>query len=175
MELTPGEHLATEGREWFLSVDGASSQARSRAGVILKGLDGVLIEQSLHFEFKASNNQVEYKALLAGMRPGKWRIPSEESPIDQILGESNEDGDHIWKIYTSTRASRLKQKSGLIVEASQYPEKGTTKVGHPQKLKQTDSREVGSMLRWGKRDMDESVLKIPERIGSPMMQLKLKS
>ncbi|RDX86208.1 hypothetical protein CR513_32482, partial [Mucuna pruriens] len=47
---------------------GASNQARSGAGVILEGPDGVLIKQSLHFEFKASNNQVEYKALLAEMK-----------------------------------------------------------------------------------------------------------
>ncbi|RDX90400.1 rnhA, partial [Mucuna pruriens] len=40
----------------------------SGAGVILEGPDGILIEQSLHFDFKASNNQAEYEALLAGMR-----------------------------------------------------------------------------------------------------------
>ncbi|RDX92391.1 Retrovirus-related Pol polyprotein from transposon 17.6, partial [Mucuna pruriens] len=41
---------------WLLSVDGASNQAGSGAGVILEGPNGVLIEQSLHFEFKANNN-----------------------------------------------------------------------------------------------------------------------
>ncbi|RDX64165.1 hypothetical protein CR513_57312, partial [Mucuna pruriens] len=56
---------------WFLSVDEASNQTGSRIGVILKGPNGVLIEQSLHFEFKASNNQAEYEALLAGMRLAK--------------------------------------------------------------------------------------------------------
>ncbi|GAU10720.1 hypothetical protein TSUD_425520, partial [Trifolium subterraneum] len=40
----------------------------SGAGVTLEGPDGVLIEQSLRFEFKASNNQAEYEALVAGMR-----------------------------------------------------------------------------------------------------------
>jgi len=34
---------------------------------VLEGPEGVLIEQSLRFAFKASNNQVEYKALIAGM------------------------------------------------------------------------------------------------------------
>ncbi|RDX82685.1 hypothetical protein CR513_36495, partial [Mucuna pruriens] len=53
---------------WFLSVDGASNQAGSGTGVILEGPNGVLIEQSPHFEFKANNNQAEYEALLAGMR-----------------------------------------------------------------------------------------------------------
>ncbi|RDY10137.1 Retrovirus-related Pol polyprotein, partial [Mucuna pruriens] len=40
----------------------------SGAGIILEGLDGILIKQSLHFDFRASNNQAEYEALLAGMR-----------------------------------------------------------------------------------------------------------
>ena len=38
---------------------------------MLEGPDGVLIEQSLRFAFKASNNQAEYEALLAGMKLAK--------------------------------------------------------------------------------------------------------
>lgn len=34
---------------------------------MLEGPDGVLLEQSLHFGFKASNNQAEYEALIAGI------------------------------------------------------------------------------------------------------------
>ncbi|RDX90525.1 hypothetical protein CR513_27596, partial [Mucuna pruriens] len=54
--------------DWYLSVDGSSNQTGSRARVIFEGPNGILIEQSLHFDFKASNNQAEYEALLAGMR-----------------------------------------------------------------------------------------------------------
>jgi len=32
----------------------------------LEGPDGLLIEQALRFSFKASNNQAEYEALIAG-------------------------------------------------------------------------------------------------------------
>jgi len=52
---------------WVLSVDGSSNQQGSGAGVILEGPNGVLIEQSLRFSFKASNNQAEYEALIAGI------------------------------------------------------------------------------------------------------------
>jgi ribonuclease HI len=51
-----------------LSVDGASNIRGSGAGVILEGPNGVLIEQSSRFAFKAGNNQVEYEALLARMK-----------------------------------------------------------------------------------------------------------
>ncbi|RDX84949.1 Retrovirus-related Pol polyprotein from transposon 17.6, partial [Mucuna pruriens] len=54
--------------EWYLSVDGSSNQTGSGAGVILEGPNGILVEQSLHFDFKASNNQAEYEALLADMK-----------------------------------------------------------------------------------------------------------
>ncbi|GAU10080.1 hypothetical protein TSUD_423780, partial [Trifolium subterraneum] len=62
---------ATNMQPWTLSVDGASNIRRSGAGVVLEGPDGVLIEQSLRFAFKASNNQAEYEALIAGMRLAK--------------------------------------------------------------------------------------------------------
>jgi ribonuclease HI len=39
--------------------------------VILEGPNDILIEQSLRFEFKASNNQAEYEALIAGMTLAK--------------------------------------------------------------------------------------------------------
>ena len=53
--------------KWVLSVDGSSNQQGSGAGVILEGLDGLLIEQALRFAFKASKNQAEYEALIVGM------------------------------------------------------------------------------------------------------------
>jgi len=52
---------------WVLSVDGSFNQQGSGACVILEGPNGLLIEQALRFAFKASNNQAEYEALIAGM------------------------------------------------------------------------------------------------------------
>ena len=52
---------------WVLSVDGSSNQQGSGVGVILEGPNGLLIDQALRFAFKASNNQAEYEALIAGM------------------------------------------------------------------------------------------------------------
>ena len=48
-------------------MDGASNLRGSGAGIVLEGPEGVLIEQSLRFAFKASNNKAEYEALIAGM------------------------------------------------------------------------------------------------------------
>ncbi|WJX63867.1 hypothetical protein P8452_48702 [Trifolium repens] len=70
LELTTPAEESTE-QPWTLSVDGASNIRGSGAGIVLEGPDGVLIEQSLRFAFKASNNQAEYEALLAGMKLAK--------------------------------------------------------------------------------------------------------
>jgi len=51
----------------MLLVDGSSNQQGSGAGIVLEGPNGVLIEQALRFAFKASNNQDDYEALIAGM------------------------------------------------------------------------------------------------------------
>ncbi|RDY02960.1 Retrovirus-related Pol polyprotein from transposon 17.6, partial [Mucuna pruriens] len=67
-KLTPIGTPSVEEGVWYLSVDGSSNQTGSGVGIILEGPEGILIEQSLHFEFRASNNQAEYEALLAGMK-----------------------------------------------------------------------------------------------------------
>ncbi|RDX92619.1 Pro-Pol polyprotein, partial [Mucuna pruriens] len=70
-ELTPNsreEEDAGDNKEWMLSIDGSSNKKGSRAWIILEGPGGVLIEQSFRFDFRASNNQAKYEALLAGIR-----------------------------------------------------------------------------------------------------------
>ncbi|XP_068497465.1 uncharacterized protein [Phaseolus vulgaris] len=58
---------AGDGFRWVLSVDGSSNQLGSGVGIILEGPNDMLIEQSLKFAFKASNNQAEYEGLIAGV------------------------------------------------------------------------------------------------------------
>ncbi|RDY02386.1 Tf2-6, partial [Mucuna pruriens] len=80
--------------EWYLSVDRLTNQSGSRAGVILEGPDGVLIEQSFHFDFRASNNQAEYEALLAGMRLARdleARILIAKSDSKLVTGQVNNE------------------------------------------------------------------------------------
>ncbi|XP_020232497.1 uncharacterized protein LOC109812849 [Cajanus cajan] len=65
-EFTPP--ILPETYLWTLHVDGSSNQQGSGASIILEGPRKIVIEQSLRFGFKASNNQAEYEALLAGLR-----------------------------------------------------------------------------------------------------------
>ena len=53
---------------WVLHIDRASNVHGSRARLILTNFEKVITEYALRFNFKASNNQVEYEALLAGLK-----------------------------------------------------------------------------------------------------------
>ncbi|KAL5555727.1 hypothetical protein UlMin_037963 [Ulmus minor] len=56
---------------WHLYVDGSSTDNCSGAGVILVSPERVRLSCALRFRFKATNNQAEYEALLAGLRLAK--------------------------------------------------------------------------------------------------------
>ncbi|KAL0332929.1 UNVERIFIED_CONTAM: hypothetical protein Scaly_2194400 [Sesamum calycinum] len=53
---------------WLLHVDGSSTLAGSEAGIVLTSPEGDELEYALQFDFKASNNETEYEALIAGIR-----------------------------------------------------------------------------------------------------------
>ncbi|KAK0597534.1 hypothetical protein LWI29_026267 [Acer saccharum] len=54
--------------KWQLRVDGSSNTHGSGAGVVVSTPEGDLVECALHFDFKATNNQAEYEALIAGLK-----------------------------------------------------------------------------------------------------------
>ncbi|RDX86019.1 rnhA, partial [Mucuna pruriens] len=80
--------------EWYLLVDGSSNHIGSGAGIVPEGPVGVLIEQSLHFKFKANNNQVEYEALLVGMKLAQEleaKKLTAKSDLRLVIGQINGD------------------------------------------------------------------------------------
>jgi len=75
---------------WILSVDGAYNLKGSDTRVILEGPDGVLVEQSLKFSFRANNNQAEYEALITRMILAKEMVVQKltaKSDSQQIIGQ----------------------------------------------------------------------------------------
>ena len=53
---------------WKLYVDGSSSTHGNRVGIVILTPDGDAVECAMRFDFKATNNQTEYKAKLVGLR-----------------------------------------------------------------------------------------------------------
>ncbi|XP_024018712.1 uncharacterized protein LOC112090807 [Morus notabilis] len=66
--LTITTREEVEMTKWKLYVDGASSENGSGAGVLLVSPEGHKITSAVQFKFNASNNEVEYEALIAGLQ-----------------------------------------------------------------------------------------------------------
>ncbi|KAL0448381.1 UNVERIFIED_CONTAM: hypothetical protein Slati_1394500 [Sesamum latifolium] len=67
MTGTTQEEVSEE-RPWLLHVDGSSTTQGSGAGVLITTLQGDDMEFAIKFDFKASNNEAKYEALVLSMR-----------------------------------------------------------------------------------------------------------
>ena len=56
---------------WKIYVDVASNAKGSGTGVVIITPDETVIEQSIRLDFKTSNNEAEYEAVLAGLNSTK--------------------------------------------------------------------------------------------------------
>ncbi|KAL5571463.1 hypothetical protein UlMin_021060 [Ulmus minor] len=100
---------------WHLYVDGSSTDNCSGAGVILVSPEKVRLSCALRFRFKATNNQAEYEALLAGLRLAKevsarhLLIYSDSQLIvNQIPRNENTNADALARLATGLEDSLLK-------------------------------------------------------------------
>ncbi|KAL0444628.1 UNVERIFIED_CONTAM: hypothetical protein Slati_2185500 [Sesamum latifolium] len=58
----------SQDQKWLLHVDGSSTTQGSGASVVITTPQGEHLEFTIKFDFKASNNEAEYEALVIGMR-----------------------------------------------------------------------------------------------------------
>ena len=68
VELSDAGPEADAPVQWVIYVDRSSNKRGCGAGIVISASNGISIEQSLSFDFKATNNQAEYEACLAGLR-----------------------------------------------------------------------------------------------------------
>jgi ribonuclease HI len=73
---TIGEHPKSdewvqEKNGWTLYVDGVANSRGSGLGIVLMSPEREMLEQAIRLGFRASNNEVEYEALLHGLRAAK--------------------------------------------------------------------------------------------------------
>ena len=66
---TPEKHGQKDDlARWKLVVDGSSNPHNCGVGLVLQTPSGEQMEYSICIRFKSTNNEVEYKALLVGLR-----------------------------------------------------------------------------------------------------------
>ncbi|GJW19804.1 reverse transcriptase domain-containing protein [Tanacetum coccineum] len=68
IELVKEKEVSDPSNEWKLYTNGASISDGAGAGLMLIDPAGKEYTYALHFEFETTNNEEEYKALLAGLR-----------------------------------------------------------------------------------------------------------
>ncbi|XP_022149417.1 protein NYNRIN-like [Momordica charantia] len=71
VELTPPSQSTESDLSWTIYVDGSSNERGCGAGILLLAQGGERFEYALRFNFRTSNNEAEYEALLAGLRVAK--------------------------------------------------------------------------------------------------------
>lgn len=57
----------TTSSKWTLCIDGASNTNAAGLSFVLKSPQGDIIAQVMHCEFKATNNEAEYEALIVAL------------------------------------------------------------------------------------------------------------
>ena len=69
MEDEPSEEKLDE--DWEIEIDGSSVKGAGGVGIVFKTPEGHLLKHSTRLQYPTTNNEVEYEALLTGLRIAK--------------------------------------------------------------------------------------------------------
>ncbi|GJR95345.1 reverse transcriptase domain-containing protein [Tanacetum coccineum] len=112
---------------WTLFTNGSSCVDGSGAGLILTSLEGTEFTYSLRFQFTASNNEAEYKALIAGLRiAAQIGVCNKKSIQEEEVATVVEEEGPIWMtpimeyLKDGTLPGDIKEASKLYIKARQY-------------------------------------------------------
>ena len=85
-EFTPSHNdlEVVEDKKWIIHMDGSSTQHAGGIGVVLQSLEGDKLTYKVRLQYQATNNEVEYEALLKGLELAK----SINAESILILGDS---------------------------------------------------------------------------------------
>ncbi|XP_052195975.1 uncharacterized protein LOC127803624 [Diospyros lotus] len=105
-------------KPWLVAVDGSSTSGGGGAGLMIKSPEGQIWPYALHFEFRASNNEAEYEALLAGLRLAE-QLGAQNVEVEYVPRAMNTEADLLSRIASSSfptssreiRIESLPQKS----------------------------------------------------------------
>ena len=93
-EITQSEMSLDSLNWWTLNVDGASRQTGASIGLKLKSPAGEKIEQAIVLGFSASNNELEYEAILARIELATTVLTDKlliRSDSHSVVGQVNEE------------------------------------------------------------------------------------
>ena len=73
-----------DGKKWVVHVDGSATQHAGGIGVVMQSPEGDKLKHKIRLQYQATNNEVEYEALLKGLELAK----SVEAKSILVLGDS---------------------------------------------------------------------------------------
>ncbi|GKD34978.1 reverse transcriptase domain-containing protein [Tanacetum coccineum] len=123
---------------WKLFTDGASSSNASGSGLMVVNLEGKEYTYALRFEFKTTNNEAEFEALLAvahSQRDGNTRTnhfcrfsASSNYLIEHIKREQNKKADALSKLASMTFSKLAKEVLVEVIQNKSITEKGVAEI-----------------------------------------------
>ncbi|GJR00158.1 reverse transcriptase domain-containing protein [Tanacetum coccineum] len=121
VEETKGKGLRPE-NAWKLFTDIASSSDGSGAGLMLVSIEGKEYTYAFRFEFKTTNNEAKYEALLAGLRIAvEMKIQELAIFVDsQLVANQNKKADALSKLALMKFSKLAKEARKLQIKAPQY-------------------------------------------------------
>ncbi|GKF69953.1 reverse transcriptase domain-containing protein, partial [Tanacetum coccineum] len=112
---------------WILFTDGSSCMDGSGAGLILTNPEGMEFTYALRFEFTATNNEVEYEALIAGLRiAARMGVRNLEENMDSRLVANHVLGEYVAKednmiLYLDKTPLKVDLEDNLLLHVRLYP------------------------------------------------------
>ena len=68
VEFTTPKDANSQEDLWTINTDGSSTQKRGRAGIVITSPGKDVLKYRVQLKFPITNNEVEYEALLTGLR-----------------------------------------------------------------------------------------------------------
>ncbi|XP_077226262.1 uncharacterized protein LOC143859434 [Tasmannia lanceolata] len=148
--MPPAEHDPSIAESlWEVHVDWSSNKAGCGAGLVLTGPDSFPVDYALRFGFRASNNEAEYEALLAGMnlavQIGAQRLKAYcdyQLVTSQIQGIYEARDEHMIKYISLVRQLSSKFKCFEVVR---IPRTDNTKADILSKLAASGYTNLGNI------------------------------
>ncbi|KAL0411817.1 UNVERIFIED_CONTAM: putative protein K02A2.6 [Sesamum latifolium] len=139
----------SEEKPWLLHVDGSSIAQGSGAGIVLTTPQGDDMDFAIKFEFKASNNEAEYEALVLSMRMAQDASASHllaYSDSQLIVKQVNGEEDNIKADSLSKLASALEDCKTRCIIVQHLPQPRITLDVQPISSNDNDWRTP--IMRW---------------------------
>ncbi|GKV48647.1 hypothetical protein SLEP1_g55446 [Rubroshorea leprosula] len=164
------ETIASEPEQWTLYVDGSSSKRGSRVGTVLLGLGSFRSEHALKFNFEATNNMVEYEALLLGLRlAAELKVRSL-----QVYSDSQLIVNQVNSTCEVTDLTLVKYLAVVLKLKSQFVRFQLTKISSSENGHADSLSKLASDSSIGPRSVFVKVLDQPSFQRSQVMKMKLR-